>query len=135
MGPTKHHRTYLFINALLYVVFGIWCAVDPHGTATAVGFTLPGAQGVAEYTAVYGGLEFGVGVFFFLAARSLDLWRAGIIFGACFYTALFLFRTFAITQVGFDIGAGVNFYLAEGLFTAWSLFLLRGIRTQPTSLR
>jgi len=86
---------------------------------------LPGNQGFAEYVAVYGGLEFGVGVFFLLSALHPTLSRAGVIFGACFYLGIFVFRTIAIAQVGTDIGSGLNFYIAEGILAAWSVVLLR----------
>ena len=53
-------------------------------------------------------------------------WHAGRTGG--FYTCLFLFRTFAISKVGFDIGAGVNFYATEASFTIWSLYLYRRLK-------
>lgn len=117
---------YLWLNGLLYLLFGAWCALDPVGTSTAVGFTLPGHQGFAEYVAVYGGLEFGVGVFFILCAIKAELRSAGVIFGTCFYLGICLFRSYAISQIGFDIGAGLNFYISECLLTLWSLTLVRG---------
>ena len=117
-------KIYLIVNALLYIVFGIWCALDYSGTSQAVGFNLPAAQGVAEFVAVYGGLEFGVGAFFLLCVLRPALQLAGILFGTCFYLGIFVFRSYAISQVGFDLGAGINFYIAEGCFTLWSLYLL-----------
>lgn len=128
MNPLLHRKIYLYINAVLYLVFGVWCAAAPEWTATAVGFALPGAQGIAEYVAVYGGLEFGVGAFLLICARNASLVNAGILFGACFYVGLFCFRTIAIAQVGTDIGAGLNFYIAEFVFMLWSLYLYRGTR-------
>lgn len=118
-------KAYLIVNSAIYIIFGIWCAVAPYWTAEAVGFSLLGNQGFAEYVAVYGGLEFGVGIFFLLSALNPSLTRAGIIFGACFYLGIFLFRTIAIAQVGSDIGSGFNFYIAEGVLAVWSVVLLR----------
>jgi hypothetical protein len=109
----------------MYLVFGVWCAAAPHWTAEAVGFSLPSNKGFAEYVAVYGGLEFGVGIFFLLAGLKSELKRAGIIFGACFYLGIFVFRTIAILQVGLDIGSGINFYVAEGFLALWSVWLLK----------
>ncbi len=120
-------KIYLYVNAFLYIVFGIWCAVSPEWTAAAVGFALPGAQGFAEYVAVYGGLEFGVGVFFLLCALRPSLAKAGILFGTCFYSGICIFRTIALLQVGLAIGAGMNFYITECIFTLWSLYLLRKV--------
>lgn len=118
-------KIYLYLNAVLYLIFGAWCAISPEWTASAVGFTLPGAQGIAEYIAVYGGLEFGVGVFFLLCALRPSLAKSGILFGACFYTGICVFRTIALLQVGLEIGNGINFYVSECIFTFWSLYLVR----------
>lgn len=124
MKTSIHLKLYLLVNALLYFIFGIWCAVAPEWTAAAVGLSFPSAQGYAEYVAVYGGLEFGVGLFFLLCARTSSLATAGILFGTCFYVGLFCFRSLAILRTGLDIGNGVNFYLAEFLFMSWSLYLV-----------
>ncbi len=117
-------KIYLLLNGLLYLLFGLWCALDPNWTAHAVGFSLPAAQGIAEFVAVYGGLEFGVGVFFLLCAFDARFRLAGVLFGVCFYTGIFVFRTFAISQVGFDLGAGRNFYASEFLLMTWSWVLV-----------
>ena len=117
-------KIYLYINALLYIIFGLWCAISPEWTASAVGLSFPGKQGFAEYVAVYGGLEFGAGIFFLLTAIKPSFQAIGVLFGACFYVGLCLFRTVAIAQVGFDIGAGINFYITEFVFSVWSVFLL-----------
>ena len=118
-------KLYLYSNALLYLIFGVWCAIAPFWTAQAVGFNLIGNQGFAEYVAVYGGLEFGVGVFFLICAINSQLPRVGVVFGSCFYLGIFIFRTIAIAQVGIDIGSGLNFYIAEGVLAGWSMLLLR----------
>jgi hypothetical protein len=123
---------YLAINACLYLLFGAWCALSPEYTSSAVGLLIPTQQGYTEYIAVYGGLEFGVGVFFLLALLKSHLRVPGLVFGACFYCGLALFRTFAIAKVGTDIGAALNFYIAEVSFAAWSLRLV--MKSGNTSL-
>jgi Domain of unknown function (DUF4345) len=116
-------KLYLIINALLYLVFGAWCALAPEWTSAAVGLGLLGAQGFTEFIAVYGGLEVGVGVFFLICAFQSKWARAGVLFGVCFYLGIVLFRTLAIASVGLDIGNALNFYIAEALFSLWSIRL------------
>lgn len=125
---------YLVINACLYLLFGIWCALSPEYTSSAVGLVIPGNQGFTEYIAVYGGLEFGVGVFFLLAILKRHLRFPGLVFGTCFYCGLAFFRTFAIANVGTDIGAALNFYVAEVSFAIWSLRLMIQARSGAPSL-
>lgn len=115
---------YLAINAILYLLFGLWCAISPEYTSTAVGLQIPAQQGFTEYIAVYGGLEFGVGVFFLLSVLKANLRLPGVVFGTCFYCGLAAFRTYAIAKVGTDIGAALNFYIAEVSFAVWSLRLM-----------
>jgi hypothetical protein len=112
----------------MYLVFGAWCALDPFWTAEAVGFSLLNNHGITEFIAVYGGLEFGVGVFFLISAFQKNLQPAGVIFGACFYLGIFFFRTIAISNVGFDIGNAINFYISEFILTLWSLYELNKLK-------
>ncbi len=48
---------YLWINALIYVVFGLWCALRLDDTATNLGYTVLSDSGRAEYLTVYSGLQ------------------------------------------------------------------------------
>lgn len=116
--------SYLIVNAIMYIIFGAWCAYSPQGTAAGVGFTLLGDKGVAEYVAVYGGLEFGVGIFYLLCALNPSLNQIGVLFSLCFYSGIVLFRTFAILRLGSDISTGWVFYSLEILLTgcAWYLY-------------
>lgn len=83
---------YLWFNAALYLVLGVWCTLLPDKTAEAIGFAFakPGAR--SEYITVYGGLEFGLGVFF-LACALQPAWReAGLLLGLCMYAGLVIWR-------------------------------------------
>lgn len=92
-------RAYLFLNAALYVLFALWCAVSPDKTASAVGFTFRSGSGKSEFIAVYGGMELGFAVFFALTALSPALRPAGILFSLCFYGGIVLFRLYSFTTV------------------------------------
>lgn len=116
---------YLLINALLYLIFGIWCAVAPSWTASAVGLSYINYQGYAEYVAVYGGLEFGIGVFFVICFLKQNLRYAGLVLGLSFYGGLAVFRTLAILTNSSDIGKGWFFYLIEVTFFLWSAVLFK----------
>lgn len=123
-GDFMELSIFLAINAALYLLFGAWCALSPDYTSSAVGILIPTQQGFTEFVAVYGGLEFGVGVFFLLSLIKSHLRPAALVFGACFYCGLAAFRTFAIAKVGTDIGPALNFYTAEVIFALWSIRLL-----------
>jgi hypothetical protein len=83
---------YLWFNAVMYVVLGVWCTALPDATARAIGFAFekPGAR--SEYITVYGGMEFGLGVFFLLCALVPTLRDAGLHLGLCMYGGLVAWR-------------------------------------------
>lgn len=96
-------KIYLLVNAALYIIFAVWCTIMPTKTASVLGLALPSASGKSEYITVYGGLEFGVAIFFLLAALRQELLPAGMLFAVCFYSGLIVWRmgTFAsISGIG-----------------------------------
>lgn len=83
---------YLWINAVLYAVFGVMCALNPRGTAKALGYSLSTHGGLSEYLTVYGGLQFGLAAFFAWVAMRDDLHPAGLVLALALYTPIVLFR-------------------------------------------
>ncbi len=114
---------FLIINALMYLGFGIWCALYPGWTSEGVGFTILGQKGMSEYTAVYGGLQFGVGLFYLLSYLDSRIQFAAIVFSICFYPSLAIFRTYSIVKHGADIQTAYYFFTAEVLFAVWAISL------------
>lgn len=102
--------TFLIINGVGYMILGLLCAIAPGWTAELVGFALTGTKGLAEYVAVYGGLEFGIGIFFLICC-SAGLQRAGTIFALCLYGGLVGFRSSAML-----------FYRSPTTDIGWALF-------------
>jgi len=112
---------FLVINAVLYAGFALWCAIRPHTTARFLGLELVGIPGLSEYTAVYGGLEAGMAVFFALAAWRPELRPAGLLFAICLYAGLVLFRTTVVVRHGTAIGNTMGAYALELLFLVWAV--------------
>lgn len=115
---------FLWANAFLYLVLGLWCGFAPSSTSESVGFSLSGVKGYAEFIAVYGGLEAGVGLFFLLAALRPHLQEAALLFSVCMYGGIVIFRTGAMLKSGWNIGNGWIFYsleIAMFLGAAWLL--------------
>ena len=114
---------YLTVNAALYLFMGAWCALKPHQTAKSIGFTLNNLQGIAEYTAVYGGLELGLGAFFFLGAYTEHLRYPALLMSLCLYSGLVVMRVFAIINHGGDIQNGWYFLALEVVLLIWAALL------------
>lgn len=85
-------RTYLYVNAALYVIFALWCTLMPEKTADALGLGFRSGSGKSEYITVYGGMEFGIAMFFLLAAMRPEMRQAGLLFALLFYGGLVAWR-------------------------------------------
>lgn len=56
-------RIFLSIVALVFVGYGLACAIDPTLPARLASLAITGGDGFAEMSAMYGGLQIGVGLF------------------------------------------------------------------------
>lgn len=62
------NRSFLLIVGLIFIAYGVACALDPGLAARLAGLTIDNADGFAELGAMYGGLQTGVGLFLAIAA-------------------------------------------------------------------
>lgn len=91
---------YLWINALIYVVFGLWCALRLDDTASNLGYTVLSDSGRAEYLTVYGGLQWGLGLMFAVFALKPELHRTGLLVAMALYAPIVLHRAIGIMRFG-----------------------------------
>lgn len=89
---------YLYLNALLYLLFAVWCTVAPAKTSASLGYQSLSAGGHSEYLVLYGGLQLGLAIGFFLAARNPEWTRAGIAFSLALYAPIVLFRLVTVIR-------------------------------------
>lgn len=120
MSPLK---IYTALNAILFIVFGVWCLLDPEYTAAAIGLAMVGDQGFAEYLAVYGGLQMGLGVFYGLATAHESVQRPAILLSISVYSGLVLARMVAVMNKGPALGFGWYYFALEGMLLSAALFL------------
>ncbi|HET7842713.1 MAG TPA: DUF4345 domain-containing protein [Xanthomonadales bacterium] len=83
---------YLYLNAGLYLLLSLWCSLRWRDTSRALGFTTLSHSGQSEYLVVYGGLQLGLAIGFFLLARDPALHRFGMLFSLALYAAIVAFR-------------------------------------------
>ncbi len=61
-------RSFLLIVGLIFIAYGMACAVDPGLPARVAGLQILTGDGYAEMGAMYGGVQAGVGLFLALSA-------------------------------------------------------------------
>ena len=83
---------YLYLNASLYLLFAIWCSVAPSRTASGIGYSTLTSGGRCEYLVVYGGLQAGLAIMFWLLARDVALRRPGVLIALALYIPIVIFR-------------------------------------------
>ena len=81
-------RLILAVIALSYAGFGFAFLFNPDAWSATVSVAFTGPAGRTDFRAVYGGLEFGVGVFLFLCALRREFVRLGLFASACALVAM-----------------------------------------------
>ncbi len=109
---------------MAYLFLGLWCAFQPYETADIVGFNLVGQQGVAEYVAVYGGLEFSIGIICTIMLFQQKMHFPAVVGLTILYGCLVLFRSVAMLIFGFGISNGWYLFSLEVSFFIISLVIL-----------
>lgn len=66
-------RSFLIFVALVFIGYGLACIADPVLPARLAGLTISNGDAYAEMSAMYGGLQSGVGLFCLLAAFQRKL--------------------------------------------------------------
>lgn len=91
---------YLWVNAAMYAVFALWCAVSLDKTSANLGYTALSNSGRSEYFTVYGGLQWGLGLAFAYFAMKPELHRVGVVFALAVYAPIVLHRTISLLRFG-----------------------------------
>ncbi|HTU68006.1 MAG TPA: hypothetical protein VMF52_18800 [Steroidobacteraceae bacterium] len=89
---------YLYVNAALYLVFAVWCTVAMSRTAPGMGFTALTSGGRSEYLSIYGGLQVGLAIAFWLLARTPAWHKPGLLFSIVLYAPIVLFRLISLAR-------------------------------------
>jgi hypothetical protein len=89
-------KTYLWLNAVIYVVFALWCTLSKEQTSLASGYLSLNNSGWSEYWVVYGGLQLGMAGFFAYLAMNEPLYRAGLVFSLFIYIAIVAYRLISL---------------------------------------
>ena len=91
-------KTYLYLNAILYVLFAAWCSFAPSSTSNSIGFLGLSNGGKSEYLVVYGGLQWGLAIAFWLLARDAAYWKIGMLLSIALYAPIVVYRVITVAR-------------------------------------
>lgn len=113
---------FVWLNAILYAVYCFWCTLAPDQVMNFLGQSVVKSQGWIEFLAVYGGIEAGLALFFFVCAINPLMTLSGVRLGLCLYGGSVAWRTYALVICGFPEEHGIL-----GLYALEFLLLLLAI--------
>ncbi len=115
---------FLWVNAVLYAVFAVWCAANPTGTANFSGIGFLNTNGRSEYFALYVGLQAAWAVMFAVCAIKPDLQYAGVFYSVFLYAGVVGGRWISIFQKGIASNSVYIIAILELILGAWAVLLL-----------
>lgn len=126
-------RLILVLVALTYAGFGFLFLFNPDTWADTASIAFAAPAGRIDFRAMYGGLEFGLGVFLLLCALRREFVRIGLLAGACALVAMATARSTGLLLDGFD-AFQLLIALSEwigGALATWGALI---VRPEPTAL-
>ncbi len=96
MNRVRMAMGYLYLNAFLYLLFALWCTASPSSTALHIGYLALSSGGQSEYLVVYGGVQLGLAVLFYLLARHMAHVRLGISVALSLYIPVVIYRAVTV---------------------------------------
>lgn len=115
---------YLWINAVLYAVFAIWCLFQPTAAGNFTGLSFINASGRSEFFALYVGLEAAWAVMFAICASQADMIYAGLFYSVIMYSGLVIGRWISVFQKGISSKYTYILAILEIILGTWAVVLL-----------
>lgn len=94
----------LWAAGLIFCAYGIACFIDPNLPANYAGLRIGNGDAYAEMGAMYGGLQFGFGLYLIICAFRPSLYRAGLMLIVIAIGCLAAARLYSAWQADFLVG-------------------------------
>jgi hypothetical protein len=69
----------LWVSAVTFISYGLICLIAPDVPAQYAGLSMNNGDAIAEISAMYGGLQTGLGLFCLLAALNPNFYKTGLV--------------------------------------------------------
>jgi hypothetical protein len=125
-------KVLLGLNGLMFLGYGVACLIYPSLPAGYAGMELPNASAANEVVAMYGGLQFGIGVLFLRAAMRPTLISSGLLAMALLLGSLATARAFGLLVHGsspYNLGA----FFYESISAVLAVVAWQRLRAEDTA--
>lgn len=120
----KWGRILLVAVGLAFTPYGFLCLLSPESVADYTGMTLPNASAKTEVVGMYGGLQIGLGLFFFYLASRKKTVATGLTILIVILGSLALGRAYGLIAYGFST-YNLMALIFEGVSTSLAFVALR----------
>ena len=113
------------LNAMVFLIIGIWCLWRARAVATSLGIDFTKPQGLTDFRATYGGICLALGIFFGWATFRESWTEAALYLSALVYFGLGLTRGAGLLCDGEPTILMKGFLVIELLLGVASVYLAR----------
>ena len=126
-------RAFLILNGLVLAGYGIYCTFNPMALAELAGFGLDNNTAIIEVRAMYGGLEFTIGLLFILCGIRKDMMATGLLVTFFVFAGLAGARAYGLVVDGGDNGYNFAAVIYETICGLLAVILLQWLKPQLTN--
>lgn len=123
-------RVFLILNGLILAGYGIYCTFNPMALAEFAGFGLDNNTAIIEVRAMYGGLEFAIGLLFILCGVRKDMIATGLLVTFFVFAGLAGARAYGLVVDGGDNGYNFAAIIYESICGLLAVALLQWLKPQ-----
>jgi hypothetical protein len=117
-------KAILAISALVFMSYGLVSLVSPAIPAGFAGLIIDNGDGYAEITAMYGGLQTGLGLFCVMALLNSDYYRSALTVLVFLLGTLALARSYSLLAIPESISDTVTAYTIGAMAFEYALAFL-----------
>ena len=125
-------RIFLILNGLVLAAYGIYCTFNPIALSEFTGMGLESNTALIEVRAMYGGLEFTIGLYFLLCGLRKEMTLNGLLVSLFVFAGLAGARAYGMVVDGGDNGYNFGAVIYEASCGLLSLLLLQWQKKQSS---
>lgn len=126
-------RAFLILNGLVLAAYGIYCTFNPMALAEFASFGLDNNTAIIEVRAMYGGLEFTLGLYFLLCGLRKDMLANGLLVSLFVFAGLAGARAYGMVVDGGDNGYNFGAVIYESCSGLLSVIFLQWLKPQSVN--